>query len=210
MVEVLFWRQDMAKTDRTYLDTSDGMAGYAERYGAKLDKETSQWYVEGEVPYELLGLIPKQPRKPVYKAAPPCPICGSHTIERTRKRDGHLFWGCSQFKTGCEGTIDYDDYLDSLADTEKTRRATEFFISGEHDKPPPVGDGSKKPPVSPELRAELERLLVLATKELGGTHAAEKWLSTPKFGLKGKTPLQFMTLIDGCREVEKLILEVNT
>lgn len=199
----------MANKNRTYLDTSDGMAAYAKRYGAEYDREQGQWYVDGEVPHELLGLIPKQPRRPVYKPEPLCPNCHTHMVERTRKRDGKLFWGCSQrFTTGCEGSRDYDDYLDSLADADKTRRATEFFLNGEPD-PPPISKGSKKTPISPELRSEVERVLALATKELGGTYAAEKWLSTPKFSLKGKTPVQVMTSINGCREVEKLILEVN-
>lgn len=200
----------MTKKDRTYLDTSDGMAAYAKRYGAEYDPELGQWYVDGEVPNELLGLIPKQTRTPVYKAAPFCPICRAHTIERTRNSDGHMFWGCSQFaKTGCKGAIDYDDYLDSLAESEKARPATAFFSRGEEKK---ILDGvsdSSKPPVPPELRSEIERVLASVTKELGGTHAAEKWLSTPKFGLKGKIPLQVMTSVDGCQEVEMLVLEVN-
>ena len=40
------------ETDRTYLDTSDGMATYAARYGAKRDPVSQKWYVEGEVPHE--------------------------------------------------------------------------------------------------------------------------------------------------------------
>ncbi|MCH8063546.1 MAG: topoisomerase DNA-binding C4 zinc finger domain-containing protein [Chloroflexi bacterium] len=33
-----------------------------------------------------------------------CPRCGSHMVKRTRRSDGHKFYGCSSFPR-CKGTI---------------------------------------------------------------------------------------------------------
>ena len=39
---------------RTYLDTADGMAKYANLHGAFFDKGLQQWYVVGEVRWSFL------------------------------------------------------------------------------------------------------------------------------------------------------------
>ena len=52
---------------RTLLDVTPDTVRLAERFGAKRDKLTLEWYVEGEdVPDELLNLV----RKPMRTRAP--------------------------------------------------------------------------------------------------------------------------------------------
>lgn len=46
------------------------MATYARDRGAKFDKEAGLWFVEGEVPNDLVGLIPKKLRNPVFLITP--------------------------------------------------------------------------------------------------------------------------------------------
>lgn len=184
--------------DRTYLDTSDGMALYAERHGAKLDRVSRRWYVEGEVPAELQGLIPKQPNKPKHIVAPSCPKCGFHMVLRTSKT-GQQFWGCSQFKNnGCKGNIALEDHLDSL-ESERLKSALDYIKS---DAPP--AHNAVSAPSS--LKSEIERVVTLAAQIRGGVRQAERWLSTPKVALKGKTPAQLMATVKGCQQVERLLL----
>lgn len=200
----------MKKDTRTYLDTSDGMTAYAKRYGAEFDHERGQWYVDGEVRHELLGLLPKQPRRPVYKVVPFCPICGAFAEQKERKSDGHLFWGCSQFiKTGCRGSVDYDDYLNALTAPEKARNISEFICAGGDNKDPSSVAVTNKLQIPSELRSEIEKIVALAIITLGGRQSAERWLATPKYSLKGKAPLEVMTSIQGCCAVERLVRAAN-
>lgn len=187
--------------DRTYLDTSDRMAPYAERHGAKFDRASQRWYVEGEVPTELRGLIPKQPNKPKHIVAPSCPKCGFHMVVRTAKT-GRQFWGCSQFKNnGCKGNIDLEDHLDSL-ESERLKSALDYI------KPdaPPAHNASSAPS---SLKSEIERVVKLAAQIRGGVRQGEKWLSVPKVAFKGKTPAQIMATIEGCQQVERLLLKTQ-
>jgi hypothetical protein len=195
----------MAK--RTYLDTSDGMAKYAETHGAERDFQ-GRWYVDGDVPHELMGLIPKKPNTTFHEVAPMCPMCGAHTTKKFRKSDGQPFWGCSQYsEAGCKGVVDYDDYWDALDDPGRAKTAFEALCT------PQNSNGStqskKQSEVPNELAAYIDRLDTLATKQRGSYAAGRKWFQTPKFTLKGKTPIEIMTSIEGCQLVEELLLKVN-
>lgn len=57
---------------------------------------------------------------------PTCPLCGVTMIKRKRRADGVEFWGCSDFP-GCHGArdVDYDDEVESLAERDARRAATE-------------------------------------------------------------------------------------
>lgn len=188
--------------NRTYLDTSNGMAPYAERHGAKFDRASQRWYVDGEVPADLLGLIPKQPNKPKHIVAPSCPKCGFHMVVRTTKT-GRQFWGCSQFKnSGCKGNIDLEDHLDSL-ESERLKSALDYIQSDG----PPVRKASSAP--SSSLNLEIERIVTLAAQIRGGVRQGEKWLSVPKVAFKGKTPAQLMATVEGCQQVERLLLKTQ-
>lgn len=195
--------------EKTYLDTADGMAGYAKRYGAKYDSERGAWFVEGEVPNELLGLIPKKRNPSAHLVAPSCPICSSHMIERVRKSDKQPFWGCSRFPA-CKGIVDYERYLESQ-DGNVPKAIKEYLGTS-------VGGGGTKAnassrtsssSISLQHRMEVRRIVILAAKVLGGAARAERWLSSAKVLLKGKSPLEMMGTEEGCLLVERLLLSIQ-
>lgn len=87
-------------TSRTYLDTSDGMAAYAMRFGASFDPHEERWYVDGEVPGALIGLVPQVPRD----LLPPCPTCGGPMALRIQQATQMKYFGCRHFPV-CRGTL---------------------------------------------------------------------------------------------------------
>lgn len=193
--------------EKTYLDTADGMAGYAKRYGAKYDSERCAWFVEGEVPIELLGLIPKKRNPSVHLVAPSCPLCGSHMVERVRKSDKQQFWGCSRFPA-CKGIVDYERYLESQ-DGDAPKALKEFLSSRVGDINANSKLRSTPSSMSFQQRMEVRRIVVLAAKVLGGVARAERWLSSPKVTLKGRSPIVIMGDEEGCLAVEKLLISIQ-
>ncbi len=196
---------------RTYLNTPGGMHEYAHRHGAVFDQDLHKWYVVGEVPPDLENLVPKAPnKKPDQVVAPSCPLCGFHTILRKNRVGLGDFWGCSQhFKSGCRGLVDYDDHLDNL----DVRGVPTAFDALRRNSP---AEKNKRPaekeeprPIEPALRLEIEEITKLAVEVLGGLHQSEKFLTTPKIGLQGKTPVDRMKTAEGCVEVKQLILSLR-
>lgn len=191
--------------ERTYLDTSDGMADYAERHGAKHDEYG--WYIEGDVPAALVGLLPKEPNRPAYVQSPSCPKCGASMILRPGKpRD---FWGCSQYRiTKCRGTVDYERHLDALEGDGPSKSVANFLV-----KPDRASDINRptQHTVSSPLQEEIHRVIALAVEIRGNGVRAEEWLTKPKVGLRGKVsptgiPLDVMRdSIEGCRQVAALL-----
>lgn len=59
---------------------------------------------QASVPASSAGPMPVSVLVPVEPAAPPsCPRCGKSMVERSNKRTGEVFWGCSAFPV-CRGT----------------------------------------------------------------------------------------------------------
>ena len=56
---------------------------------------------------------------------------------------------------------------------------------------------------------EVRRIVVLAAKVLGGVARAEKWLSSAKVTLKGRSPLEIMGDEEGCLAVERLLISIQ-
>lgn len=191
--------------NRTYLDTSDAMVAYAKKHGAKYDYTQRQWYVEGEVPHELLGLIPKKPNKSVHIVAPSCPLCGCHMVQRPRRSDGYHFWGCSQHPK-CKGVVALEDHL-VCVEPLGPKSAADFLKSSATGRSP-LSKNVAAPALPPALQHAVERVIALAEKILGAKRV-EKWLSSPKVTLKGRTPLELMTSAEGCYVVEKLLLSIQ-
>jgi hypothetical protein len=198
------------KDDRTYLDTSDGMSAYAERHGAKLEKATGRWYVDGEVPPELVGLIPKKPNKAVHVVAPSCPRCGGSTIQRNGPTGP--FWGCTRYPR-CKGTVDYEEHLDpihNMDDTQVGSLLARRNAAKDPSPPSPTANGGNHADLPRQLRLEVERIVALAIALRGGERQAQKWLNSPMVRFKGNTPLSMMTTIEGCRAVEDLLQDLVT
>ena len=173
---------------RTYLNTNDGMDDYAARFGASLETDTGRWYVDGDVPGPLLGLIPREQKttEPVI-----CPICSGPMVLRNGSGPGDPFYGCKEFPY-CKG-----------------RRA----VSSDDDEALPTV-GHFLPPLLEEEQPlsftnELSRLRHLAvtgaTAAFGSGKLSADWLTTPLAKLDGETPLKALGTLDGAHRVLALI-----
>lgn len=201
---------------RHYLNTSDGMAGYAQRHGAQYDHVTKEWYVDGDVPIELLSLLAKRPNPPKHIVAPRCPLCHSHMVLRM-PRSGRDFWGCSKFRrTGCSGVVELDAHLDTLEGP--TPKISNYLLNiGKPERLASLEERSEGKPErlasleerSERLRVEIVRIVLLASETLGGMRRAETWLLSPKIALKGRSPKYLMNSIYGCKRVEQLLRSIH-
>jgi hypothetical protein len=197
---------DELSQERTYLDTSDGMGEYAKGYGALYDKRRGQWYVVGEVPLDLLNLIPKVPRsKAPPVVAPSCPICGFHT-KLIEAKNGP-FYGCSQHAiSGCRGSIDHDRYLETIGQP-RPKSVGNILNPGASEKSgravPPAKTSTIK--MNPKLRSAIKEIEKRCVAEFSSKAELDRWLSVPKRALDGKTPLECMSTLEGCKKVIHLI-----
>ena len=190
---------------RTYLDTSDGLSEYAKGFGAIFDKQRREWFVVGEVPQDLLNLVPKKPREKAPQVVPPsCPLCGFHT-KLIEGRNGPFF-GCSQFaKTDCRGSVDYDSYLENIGQSPP-KSIGSILNPGTTQKAqivPPASSVNTK--LSLELQSAIKEIENLCVAEFSRKWEFDRWLKTPKVTLNWKTPLQCMLTLEGCKRVKHLI-----
>ena len=203
---------------RIVLDVTPDTMLYAKTHGAKYDALNRQWYVDGEVPPELVNLVPRKPNPTFEEVAPACPICQASTVKRRSKKSGGYFWGCSRWRPdgqGCKGYIDYEEWLAEQLEA-KPGRVTDYLTEDTHAKakvatPPPRSEQSQVRITGDDLRVERwAQITELATRECGGAAQASRWLNTPKIALGRKTPIETMTTDAGCSQVEKLLRELNT
>jgi len=202
----------MAKTPLNV--TPDTML-YAKTHGAKYNASSREWYVEGEVPPELVNLVPHKANPVFEEVAPNCPKCQAVMVKRLRKNSRTPFWGCSRYRSdglGCSGYIDYEEHLaKQLAD--KPGRVTDYLP----ETAPPTTKPSHSEPTSAKATiaeddprmSRWAHLTELALRECNGKQQATRWLNTPKVALKGKTPMEAMTTPAGCDAVETLLQQLN-
>ena len=200
---------------RIVLDVLPDMMLYAKTHGAKYDATRREWYVEGEVPVELVNLQPKKANPAFEEIAPVCPKCRASMAKRRNSKTGAQFWGCSRYRAdgqGCSGYIDYDEWLaEQLAN--KPGRVTDYL----KDDALPKTKSSKSDSASAKTAitgndprvARWTQITELATRECGGVAQAGNWLNTPKIALQRRTPIEVMTTSTGCDAVEKLLRELN-
>jgi hypothetical protein len=200
---------------RVVLDVSPDTMLYAKTHGAKYDALNRQWYVEGEVPPELVNLVPHIANPIFEEVAPACPKCQASTVKRRNGKTGAYFWGCSRYRSdglGCKGYIDYEEWLAKQLE-DKPGRVTDYLEQkGALPKMSPSEPVQAKAATSGDDQRVLRwaQITELASRECGGAAQASRWLNTPKIALKGKTPIEAMTTDAGCNQVEKLLRELNT
>ncbi|MFI5444290.1 antitoxin Xre/MbcA/ParS toxin-binding domain-containing protein [Polaromonas sp. UC242_47] len=61
--------------------------------------------------------------------------------------------------------------------------------------------------ITPAVRAEITEIATLAQKVFRSSQQSERWFTSPKVGLQGRTPIESMKSLDGCRQVKALIVE---
>lgn len=200
---------------KTLLSVTPDTMLYAKTHGAKYNASSREWYVEGEVPPELVNLVPHKANPVFEEVAPNCPKCQAVMVKRLRKNSRTPFWGCSRYRSdglGCSGYVDYEEHLTKqLAD--KPGRVTDYLP----DTVPPTTKPSYSESTSAKATiaeddpriSRWAQLTELALRECHGKQEANRWLNTPKMALKGKTPLQSMTTSEGCDAVEALLRQLN-
>ena len=196
---------------RTVLDVTADTKAYAKTHGAKYDRKTREWYIEGDVPPELENLLAKELNPPFEEVVPNCPLCQTTMVKRANKQNGNVFWGCSRFRSdgrGCNGKIDYEAYLDSQLGHSKSR-VTEFLRVDALPVPAPAPAKFVMPDDDPRL-ARWKQITELAARECGGVQQAGRWMQTSKIALGRRTPLEAMVTEEGCAAVEKLLRELNS
>ncbi len=200
---------------KTLLSVTPDTMLYAKTHGAKYNASSREWYVEGEVPPELVNLLPHKANPAFEEVAPNCPKCQAVMVKRLRKNSRTPFWGCLRYRSdgqGCSGYIDYDEYLaKQLAD--KPGRVADFLPN---NAPPPIRAPHSEPTPAKTTIGEDDprisrwaQLTELALRECRGKQEANRWLNTPKVALNGKTPLESMITSEGCDAVEALLLQLN-
>ncbi len=187
--------------EKTILEISPAIAAFASTHGAVQDPISKQWYVIGDVPLELLGFVPKQIRRAVPEFGPVCPKCGSHTVKRYRKSDGDGFWGCCRYPT-CKGTSTWE-----CTATEQLADIAERVVVREKAEEPSRSACSNRT-ATPTLKEYWGNVVKEASDRLGGPHAAERWLQTPKVAFGGKKPIELMRTEEGCQQVEVLLAKL--
>lgn len=198
---------------RIFLDVSPDMMLHAKTHGAKYDALSRKWFVDGEVPLELVNLLPRKANPAFEEIAPNCPKCQASTAKRRNSKTGAYFWGCTRYRAdgqGCNGYIDYEEWLAEQLE-DKPGHVADFLQDDVVPKRPRSDSAPEESKITgddPRV-ARWAQITELATRECGGTAQASRWLNTPKFALKGKTPLEAMTTDAGCDVVEKLLHELN-
>ena len=181
----------------TYLEVPRAQIAYAIAHGARREPSTGNWFVPGNVPPELAELVPMPIRPRSLQQGPSCPKCGSPMVERSRKRDGAPFWGCTQWRgTGCNGVLS-SNYADDVHISKAIHRAMTTMETSTSLLAPDVKD----------LPSRMRHVFNLALEKCGAQ--ATSWFNTPKVALQQKTPIQVLNTMQGCDQLEKLLIELN-
>lgn len=189
---------------KTYLKVPPDATAHAYRFGARRDLASGLWFVIGPVPGELLNYLPRPRNERFHESTPSCPWCGA-SMRKLVNRQHDAFWSCTRFKLGCQGKIDYLDYLDQTV------------------RPIPVGDYisplidsiqaaqplNPRPSVAPtSLKKRWTEIVYEAHKVLGGEKEALRWLSHQKLAFGNKTPIQMLGTKTGCDAVMQALHDV--
>lgn len=131
---------------RTLLDITPDTVRLAERFGAKRDKRTLEWYVEGgDVPDELLNLVRKSTRTVLL--SPEAPV---HVVDAL-VGDG-----------SAPGPQPVDDDLECLLRLAIEQHSRNVKQASKWFKTPQLALGMRTPAqaaTTPEGRAKVQRLL---------------------------------------------------
>lgn len=192
-----------------YLNVSDDAAGYACRFGAKRNA-TGQWFVVGLVPRELLNFLPRQPNPLFYERELPCPRCGALT-RKVQTKIGGLLWVCTaRNRTGCDGIIRYEDYLQEVDPITTLgdflpQLGTLLLPAAPPEEPNKIS----KPENQHPLRERWIALVQQAFEIIGDGRRVMLWLDQPKVALGLKTPMQMLGSVEGCAAVARLLDELQ-
>lgn len=186
---------------RILLHITSAVEKFAKEYGAIFDKAEGVWYVEGAIPAELEEFVIQAIRQRNYQTeiGPKCDICDSHTILKLNKKTGEQFWSCSRFPN-CRGSKDWKYKAFS--------HATELLFEEYNSLPTTtISTQEKMLSISSDVQNEAKRITEIAVKLLNCQVPAKRWLEMKKITLGQKTPLEVMCDLEGCQNVEKLLLD---
>lgn len=182
---------------RIILDVPPDMHAYANEHGAQYDNVFRVWYVEDEVPNELVNFLPKdnKPRIDTRSIKPQCPICEADMLLKINKKTNKEFWSCSRYSrsySGCLGSLDYDEGFDLI----------DKRISDIQDK---YNNSSKNRINFIEHKAIIKEIAACATEFFEDKDKAAIWLISSQACLSGNTPVNMMLKYEGCIQVKNIL-----
>ncbi len=189
-------------TEKTYLVDMEGIGPYAQCNGALFDETLGRWYVVGDVPNELWGLLPKSFNKPLPEdAAPLCPFCSVPMRLVVNSTDKSFFWGCSNYyKSNCQGSR---PYTGEVISNDKSSTSIDSHLNNVFSF---VGKKNNHQPKSfsecTSMTHEQKQLLIAEILfKRRGRYRAAQWLTMPqpRFGMK--TPTILLLTEDGCNQL---------
>lgn len=178
---------------RTVLNVTPDTRRHAKANGARWDASKREWFVEGDVPPDLVNLLPHTPNPTTKEVTPNCPICQAVMVRRGNRNTGSQFWGCSRYRSdgrGCAGHI--DSAITNAAVSHSAPVLAKVTISEDDPR-----------------MTRWTQITERAVQECGSIEQAKAWLNTSKIALKGETPIEAMTRREGCDAVERLLRELN-
>jgi hypothetical protein len=189
-------------TEKTYLVDMEGIGPYAQCHGALFDETLGRWYVEGDVPNELWGLLPKSLDKPLPEdTAPLCPFCSVPMRLVVNSTDKSVFWGCSNYyRSNCHGSR---PYAGEVISSEKSSTSIDSHLNNVFSS---IRKKNNHQPKSFSECASMthaqKQLLVVELLSKGRSrYRTALWLTTPqpRFGMK--IPTILLLTEDGCNQL---------
>ncbi|WP_341773263.1 hypothetical protein [Comamonas terrigena] len=182
---------------RIHLDVPPDMHVYAHEHGAQYDSVFRVWYVEDEVPNELINLLPKKnkPRVDTRNIKPLCPVCEADMFLKVNKKTNKEFWSCSRYSRsyyGCLGSLDYDEGLELI--DKRIAEIEEKF-----------NDSAKNKINFIEHQAIIKEIALYAKEFFEDEDKAAIWLQTNQVCLSGRIPSVLMTKYEGCIQVKGIL-----
>lgn len=193
----------------TYLTVPNDAAEYARRFGAQRDA-LGQWFVVGVVPSDLLNFLPRLPNPLFYELEPPCPVCGA-LMRKVQTKSGNLLWICpARKRTGCDGLLRYEDYLQQVAPVTTLRdflpqMGTLLLPAAPREEP---SEPPKPTPPHP-LRERWTAIVRRAFEVIGDARQVMLWLEQPKVALGFNAPIRMLGSEEGCAAVVRLLEELR-
>jgi hypothetical protein len=193
------------KDIRTYLVHMEAIGPYAKTHGAIFDEDRQLWYVDGEVPTELWGLLPKSLNKPPPKnQSPSCPLCGASMRIQYGKKYKNYYWSCDKrFLNNCSGNLQHsgiphknDSPTEILSILNK-----QFFPNQEYKKNLPrcLDDCAQM-----SLHEKRLAITLLFKGDRDQSNLA-RWLTRAQPTLSGETPAILLLTDEGCCKLLRYI-----
>ena len=183
---------------KTFIDIPFAYKDRAKQLGAKWDSYEERWFVEGEVPTDLLGFVPKtgfgigsndlgnsilkltdsvfeKQEKVNHINIKKCPACGKESLLQ-KTIIGTEFYQCTDLQCKGQPVVKKNEQVRDISST------AEF--------------------------SSVDEILEFALPFFKTQQEMRNWFSTPKLRLQKKTPSDVIKTISGRKAIKELLLEL--